>query len=162
MKPWPLLAAAALLGAGCSKEETPRGAPSTPPTATAPVIFADAAVARRRGIDPARAEQGARLFAIHCATCHGSQAEGTREWRTPGPDGKYPPPPLDGSAHAWHHPRTVLHLTIREGTSRLGGNMPAFRDKLSQDDIEAIIDWLVARWPDAVYEHWLEIERNAR
>ncbi|MEO1766160.1 c-type cytochrome [Thiobacter aerophilum] len=161
MKGWLVLLLTGLALMACSKEEKRASSPPAP-VASAAAVLPDPAVARRRGIDPTRAEQGARLFAAHCAACHGSRAEGTPNWRTPGADGKYPPPPLDGSAHAWHHPRAILRLTIREGTGRLGGNMPAFRDKLSEGDIEAIIDWLVARWPDAVYAQWLEIERNAR
>lgn len=151
--------AAAALGA-CTGEE-----PATPVTTTAPVTAAslapDPEVARRRGLDPDQAARGAELYTAHCAACHGQRAEGAPNWHKPGPDGKYPPPPLDGSAHDWHHPRAALRYTIKEGTARLGGNMPAWKGQLSDAEIESIIDWVVARWPDEVYAAWLDIERKS-
>src|SRR5690606_25758647 len=48
-------------------------------------------------------EQGRELFQMHCAVCHGEKAEGTVNWFERDAEGQYPPPPLDGTAHAWHH-----------------------------------------------------------
>jgi mono/diheme cytochrome c family protein len=152
------LACAAVLLVACEGEAPP--APKTTPAGVAPPA-ADPAVARGRGLDPAAAARGAELYGANCAVCHGAHAQGAPDWHKPGPDGKYPPPPLDGSAHAWHHPRAALRHTIKEGTTRLGGNMPAWKDKLSDAEIEAIIDWIVMRWPDEVYRAWLEIESRS-
>lgn len=159
--PWrSALACIVLFVAGCPEGSKPPPAPrsaSVPAAARVP----DPEVARRRGLAPERVARGAELYASHCAACHGARGEGAANWHKPGPDGKYPPPPLDGSAHDWHHPRSALRYTIREGTARLGGNMPAWKDKLSDADVEAIIDWIVARWPEEVYAAWLEIERKS-
>lgn len=147
------------LGACSGENQVPPPAKSAPVTAAS--LAADPEVARRRGLEPAAAARGAELYSAHCAACHGARAEGAPNWHKPGPDGKYPAPPLDGSAHDWHHPRAALRYTVKEGTARLGGNMPAWKDKLSDADIEAIIDWIVTRWPEEVYTAWLEIERKS-
>ncbi len=108
--------------------------------------------------DPQVLAQGERVFQANCASCHGTQAQGAPNWERPGVDGKYPPPPLDGSAHAWHHPRNALRQVIKEGTVRIGGNMPAWGDKLSDAEIDAVIAWFQSRWPDEIYAAWTEID----
>ncbi len=77
-----------------------------------------------RGYDSAKRTQGARLFAQNCAVCHRARAEGAPRWTRPGANGKYPPPPLNGTAHAWHHSTTNLKRTTRDGTVTLLGSCP--------------------------------------
>jgi mono/diheme cytochrome c family protein len=106
-----------------------------------------------------RAEQvasGERLFQVHCAECHGANAEGTASWREAGPDGKYPPPPLNGTAHAWHHPLSILRRTVQVGGVPLGGAMPGFGDKLNEQEIDAILAWVQSHWSDKIYAMWSE------
>ena len=114
------------------------------------------------GLDPVRIARGAEIYRQNCATCHGERAQGAFGWERPGADGKYPPPPLDGSAHAWHHPYAQLKQTIREGTLRLGGSMPAWKGKLSEADTEAVIAWFQSTWPEPIYAAWADIDRRAR
>lgn len=97
---------------------------------------------------------GNGIFQQNCAVCHGSNAEGTREWKKTDENGNYPPPPLDGSAHAWHHPIAQLARSIREGGIKLGGVMPPFGDKLSDQEILAVIAYFQSKWPDSVYQGW--------
>lgn len=128
--------------AGCSdKKETSHATKSALPV---PV----------RTYNLAQITKGGRLFRQHCAACHGTNAEGAQNWRQRNPDGKYPAPPLDGSGHAWHHPMNVLQMTIREGTQKIGGSMPAWGNKLSADEIDAIIAWFQAKWPEEIYREW--------
>jgi mono/diheme cytochrome c family protein len=127
---------------------------SPPPTA------ATAPAAGRA--DPALVARGGELFRQHCAACHGEKAQGAFNWQKAGPDGKYPPPPLNGTAHAWHHPMAALKRTIRDGTQRLGGNMPGWRDKLSDADIEAIIFWFQSFWHDELYQAWQHMDQAAQ
>jgi mono/diheme cytochrome c family protein len=49
---------------------------------------------------------------------------------------------LDNSEHAWHHPDgQIQELTIN------GGNMmPAFGDKLGDEEIKAVIRYLQTWW----------------
>lgn len=112
--------------------------------------------------DPARIARGAEVYRQSCATCHGERAQGAFNWQKPGADGKYPPPPLDGSAHAWHHPTAVLKDVIANGTQRIGGNMPPWRDILSEADIEAVIMYFQSLWPREIYQAWVDTDRRAR
>jgi mono/diheme cytochrome c family protein len=98
--------------------------------------------------------QGAQVFAQNCAQCHGANAEAKPDWRTRGPDGKFPPPPLNGTAHAWHHPLRLLRQTVRLGGAPVGGVMPPFADKLSAEEIDAAIAFFQSHWPDEIYTSW--------
>ncbi|HEC16393.1 MAG TPA: cytochrome c [Sedimenticola sp.] len=108
----------------------------------------------KRWYTPEQVAQGKALFARHCSECHGKNAASTPEWRKPGPDGHFPPPPLNGTAHTWHHPLPLLRRTIREGGIRLGGKMPGFQEKLSAAQIDAVIAWFQSLWPDNIYALW--------
>lgn len=99
-------------------------------------------------------DYGGPLFQQNCAVCHGVNAEGTKEWKKTDANGNYPPPPLDGSAHAWHHSIPQLARSIKEGGIKLGGVMPAFGDKLSDQDVLAVIAYFQSKWPDEVYKAW--------
>lgn len=135
--------------AGCTPEDKPPAAAEKVP-------------AVNRNVERALVVRGAELYKQHCANCHGARAEGAPNWQRPGPDGKYPAPPLDGSGHAWHHPRTALEQTIRSGTLKLGGSMPAWKDKLTDDDIEAAIAWMQSLWPEEIYRAWLAMDEKSR
>jgi mono/diheme cytochrome c family protein len=103
-------------------------------------------------------DRGRTLFQTQCASCHGEIAEGTSEWRETGADGHYPPPPLNGSAHAWHHPLSVLEQTIAVGGVPLGGVMPGFSDTLNDDEARSTIAYFQSFWPDEIYVRWQEID----
>ena len=107
-----------------------------------------------------QAERGHALFQTHCAACHQPDASGTKDWRSLDANGKLPPPPLDGTAHTWHHPLSVLRRTVRLGGVPLGGSMPGFAEKLSENEIDEILAWVQSRWPDEIYRVWQT--RNAQ
>lgn len=106
--------------------------------------------------------KGGKLYQQNCAGCHFVEAQGTATWRQRDADGKFPPPPLNGTGHTWHHPKTVLINLISDGTTSRGGNMPAWGDKLSKQDIQAILVWLQSKWPEKTYQTWLEIDQRSR
>jgi mono/diheme cytochrome c family protein len=103
---------------------------------------------------------GESLYQTHCATCHASDASATVEWRTPDSAGNYPPPPLNGTAHTWHHPLEVLDNSIANGGIAFGGVMPGFAEVLNEEERMSIIAWFQGLWSDDVYERWQSI--NAR
>lgn len=105
---------------------------------------------------------GAPLYAAYCAACHGPDGSATPDWRTPGPDGHYPPPPLNGSAHTWHHPIGVLSDTIANGGAAFGGVMPGFAAVLDEAERLAIIAWIQNLWSDEIYARWEAIDRRSR
>lgn len=101
-------------------------------------------------------DTGKALFADNCAVCHGARAQGTSDWRTPLANGKYPPPPLNGSAHAWHHPLRGLVLTVQNGGAKFGGTMPGFKGQLNGDQQEAVIAYFQSLWNEQIYQAWLQ------
>ncbi len=115
-----------------------------------------------RAIDKSLVERGRTVYLTNCAQCHGKEGEGDTHWRHRGSDGKFPPPPLDGSGHAWHHPLADLREMILEGSRPGEGNMPGWKGKLSDDDIGAVIAWFQSLWNDDVFEAWHQIDSRAR
>ena len=107
-----------------------------------------------RWYDEALVAKGEPVFRQHCAECHGADAEGTANWKQRTPDGHYPPPPLNGTAHTWHHSMEQLTRSIQFGGAQYGGVMPPFGDKLTEGEIRAIIAYFQSRWPDPIYEIW--------
>jgi len=104
----------------------------------------------------AQVEQGAATFAANCATCHGELAQGlVADWRQKLDDDSFPPPPLNGSAHAWHHPRSVLLQVIDNGGAEFGGKMPAFASILDSQQKLAAIAYIQSLWDDETYAKWL-------
>ncbi len=98
-------------------------------------------------------DEGRQLYTRHCAQCHGQRAQGAENWIKPDAQGRYPPPPLNGSAHAWHHPYPQLVETISQGTQ---GNMPAWGAMLNEAEIGATIAYFQSYWPDRGYQLWLQ------
>ena len=128
----------------------------------APAALASlSAVGAERWYTPAEVSRGEPLFQTHCARCHKPDASGTRDWRTPDAAGNYPPPPLDGTAHTWHHSLPVLRRTVKLGNARLGGTMPAFGHALDNDQIDAVLAWVQSHWSDEIYARWEEIARQS-
>lgn len=113
------------------------------------------------GLDARLVARGSEIYKTNCAVCHGANAVGAPDWRRKDPDGKLPPPPLDASGHAWHHPGAWLRDRIKQGTVNLGGNMPSWEGKLSDDDIGAVIAWIQSRWPEEIYRSWLAMEEKS-
>ncbi|MDN5751694.1 MAG: cytochrome c [Nitrosospira sp.] len=110
-----------------------------------------------RKLDPEKIKRGEAVYRANCAGCHGPNGEATPSWRNPGADGRYPPPPLDDSAHAWHHSTETLERMIRAGSP----GMPAWEGKLTNQEIDDVIVWIKSLWSDEIYDIWLkEIEHK--
>lgn len=104
--------------------------------------------------DFARFMQGGKLYRKNCAQCHGDRAQGDPNWRQANAKGKLPPPPLNGTGHTWHHPKEALAKTIRDGTLRIGGSMPPWRNSMSDKEINLVIEWFQSHWSDEIYRAW--------
>ena len=109
----------------------------------------------------ARVESGEKVYAAHCAECHGARGEATPDWRRREPDGSFPPPPLNGSAHTWHHPFEVLARQIKFGAPGGVGKMPTFQGKLTDEEIINVIAWVQSLWPDGIYAQWWAIQQRS-
>lgn len=100
---------------------------------------------------------GKSLYAQHCASCHGRNGEGANNWRKRDAKGNFPPPPLNGTAHTWHHPLNLLRSIIDNGGAPVGGVMPPFRHALDNGQRDAIIAWFQSMWNDETYANWLKL-----
>ncbi len=105
---------------------------------------------------------GERVYVEHCASCHLEGASGEPQWRKLGEDGRFPPPPLNGDGHSWHHPSMVLKRVIHDGGPMGRSNMPPWGDKLSDEEIEAVIAWFQSLWPQQAFEAWARMETEMR
>jgi mono/diheme cytochrome c family protein len=94
--------------------------------------------------------------------CHGKSGQGSFSWRKQDADGKFPPPPLNGTGHAWHHPFRALGSQIKFGAPGGGGKMPGFSESLSDEEIIDVIAWFQNRWPDEIYAAWVTRDRQSR
>ena len=101
--------------------------------------------------DAPKVTVGAKIYAQHCASCHGAKLEGQPEWRRRLPNGRMPAPPHDESGHTWHHPDGVLFGITKNGIGPYApagyeSDMPAFAGKLSDDEIWAALAYVKSHW----------------
>lgn len=131
-----LLLAITILLAACT---------SQPPAE--PIVIQGTAVAPLPTLDPDRIVIGERLYATHCASCHGTELEGEPNWQQPKDDGSFAAPPHDKDGHTWHHPDDLLlDIIANGGDPAFGSTMPAFGDQLSADEMAAILDFIKTHW----------------
>lgn len=90
---------------------------------------------------------GKTVFEVNCLSCHGKEARGlTDNWKVKGVNGEYPAPPLNGSAHTWHHSPAQLLTIITEGGIKIGGQMPPFEHVLTDGERQAVLDYIMSLW----------------
>ena len=103
---------------------------------------------------PERVTAGAKLYAANCASCHGAKLEGQPNWKQKLPNGRMPAPPHDESGHTWHHSDRWLFHVVENGLAppyaRSGyeSDMPAFRGKLSDAEIRAVLAYIKSHWSE--------------
>ena len=102
-------------------------------------------------LDATQVNLGRQVYQANCASCHGANAEGAPNWKTPDAEGNFPPPPHSDTGHTWHHSDRVLYEIIHDGFAdplRPGSpkRMPPFSDKLSDAEIHAVITYFKSLW----------------
>jgi mono/diheme cytochrome c family protein len=108
---------------------------------------------------------GRTIYAEHCASCHGANLEGQRDWKSPLASGRMPAPPHDASGHTWHHPDGVLFRITKEGPAAVVGDgyqsdMPGFGNVMSDDEIRAVLTFIKSTWPERERAHQAEMSRR--
>ena len=94
---------------------------------------------------------GESVFNQNCVTCHGSKGRGlAKDWKVKDENGNYPAPPLNGTAHTWHHSPSDLLYTINKGGGEMGGQMPGFEGRLSEEEKLALLDYIYSLWPSEI------------
>ena len=119
--------------------------------------------------DAGQVAAGAKLYAEHCAACHGARLEGQPNWRQRLPNGRMPAPPHDESGHTWHHTDEVLFGITKHGLvpgkyapPGYESDMPAFGSKLSDDEIRAVLGFIESHWKTKeLLDARAEMVRNA-
>ncbi len=119
------------------------------------------------GNDPTMTAVGKRLYAAHCAACHGKNLEGQPNWRERLPDGGLRAPPHDKDGHTWHHDDALLFKYTKLGGKKLFGdriksNMPGFGGALNDTQIVAVLAYIKSRWPKEIRERQAMIDRMRR
>lgn len=118
---------------------------------------------------PPDLQAGTKIYARHCAACHGAKLEGQPNWQQRLPNGRMPAPPHDESGHTWHHPPHVLFGITKFGLvppfapSAYESDMPAFAGKLSDNEIRAVLAFIESYWKSRdLLEARAEMLRNTR
>lgn len=117
---------------------------------------------------PEQLIEGEKLYATHCASCHGVNLEGEADWRTRKASGRLPAPPHDASGHTWHHPDDVLFEITKNGLKPPAApegyqsDMPAYAGTLSNAQIWTTLAFIASRWPERERQHQARITAQQR
>ena len=123
-----------------------------------PVVINGTAVPPVPILNSDRVAHGATPYRQYCAECHGANLEGAPDWKRRLPDGSLPPPPHDSSGHTWHHPDSLLLSIIANGGDPADNSkMPAFKGKLHDDQITAILEFIKSKWgnQECEFQWWI-------
>ena len=109
---------------------------------------------------------GKLVYAENCASCHGMALEGQANWRQRDPDGYLPAPPHDETGHTWHHSDSYLFLMTKYGIEKMIGrkypnNMPAYKDKLTDEEIIAALSYIKSTWPGRIQRQHDQVNARA-
>ena len=133
---------------------------------SSPANEAAASIALKHN-DVAVVDLGQVVYAENCASCHGVALEGQANWRQRDADGYLPAPPHDETGHTWHHPDSYLFLMTKYGIEEMIGktypnNMPAYRDKLSDEEILATLSYIKSTWSSRIQRQHNQINARAK
>lgn len=97
----------------------------------------------------AQEQRGEVIYNANCQSCHGG--------RTGGSMMDYPPR-HNANGHTWHHPDCELVAIVRDGSDAMtdmmremmappgAPKMQAFKDRLSDDEIAAVLAYIKTMW----------------
>ena len=110
---------------------------------------------------------GQKIYAEQCASCHGKNLEGEKNWKRPAANGGLRAPPHDATGHTWHHSDKVLFEITKYGGQRFAppsfkSNMPKYSDVLSDAEIRAVLAYIKSKWPPRVREIQAGITKRSR
>lgn len=95
---------------------------------------------------------GGRVYGRICANCHGSGLDGQLGWQQPMKDGTRLAPAHNTEGETWHHSDKTLFEVVKFGGDYLKqdgttSRMPAFENKLTDDEIWSVIAFIKSSWP---------------
>lgn len=103
----------------------------------------------------AMVEQGEELYQANCQSCHGGATGGSL---------KDIPPPHNAKGHTWHHPDQLLIDMVLNGInfSAEEQKMPAFKDRLSREEVKAILAYIKTWWTDEQRAYQADVTKQYR
>jgi mono/diheme cytochrome c family protein len=133
---------------------------------SSPVNKAEADIALNHK-DAAIVDLGQVVYAENCASCHGVALEGQANWRQRDANGYLPAPPHDETGHTWHHPNSYLFSMTKYGIEEMIGksypnNMPAYKDKLTDEEILAVLSYIKSTWSSRIQRQHDQINARAK
>jgi len=113
-----------------------------------------ASPAELEALDASQVVLGRQVYLQNCASCHGARAQGAPNWQRPDIRSDLPPPPHDDTGHTWRHGDAELASIIRNGLRDVFNKtpeltMPPFKDRLSDEEITAVIAYVKSLWSPA-------------
>lgn len=109
-------------------------------------------------VDGEQLARGEELYQANCMLCHGGETGG---------DIADIPPRHNAEGHTWHHPDCLLVEIVQEGMPRRPGlpddapTMPAFGDRLTDEDIRAILAHINTWWTEEQKESQEQVTDEA-
>jgi mono/diheme cytochrome c family protein len=100
--------------------------------------------------DQAALKGGESLYTANCQSCHGGRE---------GKGGADIAPPHNETGHTWHHPDAQLKEWILNGKTGQG-RMPPFKDKLSEEEVNAILAYIKTWWTEEQRQSHADVSRR--
>ena len=102
--------------------------------------------------DVATVQQGKKIYLGRCANCHGRNLQGQPLWQLIDQFAGRRAPAHDETGHTWQHSdEDIFHMTkygrYAATPPAQVSYMPPFEDRLSDDEILAVMAFIKARWP---------------
>ena len=116
---------------------------------------------------PRSIDEGRGVYSSHCAACHGNDLQGQADWEQADANGMLPAPPHDDSGHTWHHADDQLFEMVKYGAPAAMGDpsyrsmMPAFKDILSDEEINAVLVFIRSTWSEG-HKKWQQSANDAQ
>lgn len=106
-------------------------------------------------LSPSLVAKGESLYKKNCIGCHGEKGIGENPRDIYAKDGKgnYVAPPLNESAHAWHHTDEQLIEIILDGSSRNPRMIAWKSQQLSIDDARALVEYIKSLWSERIRKY---------
>ena len=100
---------------------------------------------------------GSRIYDRICANCHGAELDGQFGWEQPLKDGTRLAPAHSTEGKTWRRADETLFEVVTLGGETLKpdgtkSRMPGFGEKLTEDEIWAVIAFIKSTWPTDLQE----------
>ena len=97
-------------------------------------------------------EVGKTVYDRDCLICHGEASTG---------DGGLANAPVHGpDGHTWHHPDGQLKELILGALDYPQKTMPSFVGRLTDDEVDAVLEYIKSNWDTPQIEYQAEVSRN--